>query len=615
MEFNKIYNELTKNETLISVPSMEEEICKIGIDCIKTSSHIGEKQDIFEKLIKLYPKRPDLYYYIGFELKQDNPTKALDYFIKSYELNDSNLENVIDMCNLLLLFNLNKKLYEMMKTNSHINTFLDDWRFLLLYANSLEKVSIYKQIAYYKKAIAMLTINSKLHNDNMIHSMIVSYTSGMITFYEQIGAHNIAKQMIEKLMNEYNPFEPNENTKDFTCGILYRYIYSTNFDYEPAPKEMYDMLNSYMKKTQLVHSKKPNKKPRIGYISSDFINHAISAFILPILQNHDRDRYDIYIFTNSKHINEQLFTDLDYVYYNILNMEPYDIAKLIQKMNIDILIDLNGYTKDNSLQALSYKPSPIQITYLGYLNTTGFDFIDYRITDAICDVPNTTQYYSEKLLRMSRCCYLFKPIYQKIAVIPKPTESTIILGSMNREEKINEYVLDAWKKILKECSNTKLLVLLIASDDAIERTAFYTKKLGISEDRLIIVPGLDHNTQQNEYYQLFGQIDIALDTFPYSGVTTACNALYNSIPVITYYKPNIHLHNTTSDVLLECGIRELIAYDAEEYIKITVDLINSPNKIENYKSTIKSKFINAMDTVPFMTEYESMLDKIYKEHL
>jgi len=613
MDFFKLY-QYTLNNNLNY--QNEELLCEEGVKLMKHVKEIETKKDIFNKLVELYPKRPDLYYYIGFELKNIDIENALNYFKKSYSLNNSNLENVIELSNSLIETKQYQTLYELMEKNKNLQTFLNDYRFIILYLECFNKLSIYKQLYYLKKAISLMNM---MNNSKKLEIQIIKCTCNLINTYEKLGQLDNAAKLNEKNLIDYEPLKILNSNQSYTeyeyaiyTNILSRYFYSSNFVYDLISNEIYYAYDAYMKKDPIKMTHKKNRKPRIGYVSSDFIKHAVSMFILPILQNHNIEDFDIYLFTNSPHTSDDLFINLDYTYYLINDMTSLEIANLIKKHNIDILIDLNGHTTGNSLEAFTYKPAPVQITYIGYLNTTGLSCIDYKITDSICDVENTTQYYSEKLLRMSRCCYLYGSYYQSDEIKPKITEEQIVLASFNREEKSNKHVLNAWKTIMKNCPNTIIMIILNAKYDVEKRLDFYINKLDISKDRIILIPQILYS-DEDIYYELYSKIDILLDTYPYSGITTTCSALYNSIPVVTYLKPNIHLHNTTASILLECGLPELVTYSEEEYISKVEELVNNPNQIDSYKEIIHDKFIKAMDPLPFMKEYEAMLSRVYEE--
>jgi hypothetical protein len=290
-------------------------------------------------------------------------------------------------------------------------------------------------------------------------------------------------------------------------------------------------------------------------------------------------------------------------------MDNKSAAKLINDCKIDILVDLNGHTVKNKLEIFTYHPAPIQMTYLGFPNTTGLKSIKYRITDGIADSPLTKQIYSEELIRLPKCFLLFEPIHT-FKPNPRKTKDKIVLGAINKENKSNDELLTLWGDILRRCPKTVILFKLESYDDKENRTRFYMDKLGITKDRLIVLNKLNNE----DYEKVFSLFDILLDPFPYSGTTTTCNALYNSVPVVTLYNPNYHVNNVSSSLLINSGFPELVANSKEEYLNIVVDLVNNPNKIDEYKKNIRDSFLRLMEPKPFMNSYEYELKRFYDNY-
>jgi hypothetical protein len=335
----------------------------------------------------------------------------------------------------------------------------------------------------------------------------------------------------------------------------------------------------------------------------------VSNFILPILRNHNRDQFEIYLFANSETVGDD-YSKLPVIINKIFSMQDKDVAAIINKLNIDILFDLNGHTVKNRLGIFSYRPAPVQMTYLGYPNTTGLTAMQYRITDSIADSPLSKQRYSEELIRLPKCFLLYDPIH-KFVVNPRKTQSRIILGAINKENKSNTELLNVWKTILEKCQNASILLKLESYDNKEERTSFYLKHLGVTKDRVIVLNKLS----DKEYEKVFSMFDIMLDPFPYSGTTTTCNSLYNSIPVVTLYHPDYHVNNVSSSLLINSGFPELVANTKEEYIDITVNLVNNPDRINEYKKTIREGFLRLMEPKQFMNSYESELKRSLEKHL
>jgi predicted O-linked N-acetylglucosamine transferase (SPINDLY family) len=194
--------------------------------------------------------------------------------------------------------------------------------------------------------------------------------------------------------------------------------------------------------------------------------------------------------------------------------------------------------------------------------------------------------------------------------VPRKTKDVIFLGALNNEKKNSKVVLETWRKILQECPDTKLLIKLEAYDDLEERREYYMNRLNVKKNRLLLII----KTTNEGYNKLFTMVDILLDTFPYSGTTTTCNALYNSIPVVTLYNRDCHAHNVSSSILKNAGLDELVTHTTSEYISLVKSLAGNIERINEYKKTIGQQFLDSMKPSDFMKDYEGILMNIYEKH-
>lgn len=584
--------------------NMMQQFINKGMDIYNATNDISIKESVLSKLIEIYPNEPAFYYYMGYSLKPLHPNKAFLFFQKSYEINPYNIENLIDYCDLLREFGYPKKVIEL-NQKIPFGDYLKDVRLLTTFINCKYKEYYFKDLL--NQLLYIIKEKSKIpaiteHEKEWKFSNYLN-TGHMFSY---LGDHDKSIIYSEKAFEICKKFDLKNKLK--LSGIsnllaLEDYIYhDLNIHYNKALQ----INDLYPNKTTYIFNK-THKKIRIGYISGDFLNHAVSNFILPILKNHNRELFEIYVFYNQKNIWEK-YSDLKLQQYSIYNLSTEEAAELIYSFEIDILFDLNGYTENNRLDIFSLNPSPIQISYLGYPNTTGLKSIHYRITDKIADNIDSVQKYSETLIKMPKCFLLYDSINQEHPVVPRKTKDTIILGSVNNEKKNSKQLLETWKKILEICPNTKLLIKLIAYDDLIERQSYYMKKLNVSKDRLIMITKVDNDG----YNKLFSMVDLVLDTFPYSGTTTTCNALYNSIPVVTLYHKNYHAHNVSSSLLINAGLDELVCDDTNQYINLVKYLTINPVKIDEYKKTVGEKFKKSMNVHEFMESYENILKDLHK---
>lgn len=584
---------------------------KSSFEIITKTEKCEIKEEILSKMIILYPEDPILYYKMATIVKPLYVDKAIMWHKIAYALKPDFEDNLVALFKILFergnyehMQQLNKNnLFEKFFNNPKFIGMLVRSKFSLAqYENCIRHMLFLIQSTSQKKAI---TYEDKIEKYNNYHD------AGYM--YSHIGDIENAIKYIEKAIDLANKFNLPLLNKLLS---LQTYLYLQDFFYSDSK----DNFEKFLQINKLLPDKplfsfenriiNKNKKIKIGYLSSDFTTHTVANFILPILKYHDHSTFDIYLFPNNENISNN-FSELKLPTYNIYNLNEKECAKLIHNMQIDILFDLNGHTSNNRLNVFTHHPAPIQISYLGYANTTGLKSIDYRLTDFIADHPETKQQFSEQLIRMPGCFLLFDPTHNFI-IEPKKTDTRrIILGSVNKEAKLNDNVFTVWKQILDQCPNTVLFIKIESFDNVVERTEYYLKKINVERDRIVVRSQLFDNA----YESLYKEFDILLDTFPYSGTTITCNCLFNSIPVVTLYNTNIHAHNVSSSLLINSGLSELVSYSHTEYIDIVSDLVNNSEKLDYYKSTIRKKFLELMEPKSFMKKYEDVLTKIYNNDI
>ena len=358
-----------------------------------------------------------------------------------------------------------------------------------------------------------------------------------------------------------------------------------------------------------------HKKLRIGYISPDLRFHVVSFFSLVFFFAYDRKNFEVYCYMNQKEdqVSEQLKSNVDH-WLNIKDLPRKDVARRIYKDEIDILFDLSGHTADSVLPIMAYKPAPIQISGIGYFDTTGLDTIDYFLADKFLDPDGTNQqYFTEKLLLMDHSHFCFA-WHENPITAPPPAPCVkngfVTFGSFNSLAKITSQVINAWKRILDAVPNSRLY--LKTNGEEYERGVF-AKKLqnaGIPIDRVRI------EGHESVYAKRYGEMDIALDTFPYPGGGTSCDALYMGVPLITLVGETHNSHFGYS-FLMNIGLPELCAFSIDEYVQKAVELAQDIPRIRKYHQTIRRKMLQSpvMDRSIYISEIESKYQQIYFDWL
>ncbi len=318
-----------------------------------------------------------------------------------------------------------------------------------------------------------------------------------------------------------------------------------------------------------------DRRLRLAFISPDFRVHSVAYFIEPILRHLDRSRFEIILYHTHWSIDgmtERLRSLADH-WHHLVGLSYDSVEQKIREDAPDILIDLTGHTADNRLPVFARRVAPVQITYLGYPNTTGIREMDFRFVDPITDPgPEDDKYHTEKLIRFSPCAWAYQPSDSA----PEPElfstakDRPVVFGSFNNFAKVSEDNVVLWRKLLDAIPNSKLLLKSIGlGKDAIPDT-IRRKLERICDDpaRLIVN---DMIPDKSSHFRLYSQMDVALDTFPYHGTTTTCEALWMGVPVVSLAGDR-HVARVGASLLNAVGHPEWIAKSHEDYLRIAGDL-------------------------------------------
>jgi len=303
---------------------------------------------------------------------------------------------------------------------------------------------------------------------------------------------------------------------------------------------------------------------------------------------------------------------------------------IIIQDKIDILFDLITHTSDSQLQLFASKPSPIQINYCGYPNTSGLPNMDYHITDRYCDSdgitpgpgglvrPSTQKYYTEKLIFMNHCFLSYTPTFDSFPTLSQPAQKNgyLTIGTFNKLQKFNSKVISLWEQILKKCPNVKLILKSKElATDSIKTRFFELWKDKSVISQIILLP---YSNTYTDHLNAYNLMDIALDTFPYSGTTTTCESLMMGTPVVTLFdsERQYHVQNVTSSLLINSDLAEFVTFTEEEYIDKVCYYATHLDEVIGMKEKVRQKFFNGhvYDHIGFVDEFEDKLLQIYREH-
>ncbi len=337
------------------------------------------------------------------------------------------------------------------------------------------------------------------------------------------------------------------------------------------------------------HDRTPDRPLRVGYVSPDFRIHAVSYFFEPILAHHDRRRVEpiCYAEVASGDSMTARLQELAAGWRVTTTLSDTQLTEQIRRDRIDILVDLAGHTSGNRLGVFLRKPAPIQMTYLGYPNTTGLTTIDYLLTDALVDPPGEPTWSTEEPYRLPGvfCCYTPAPDAPDVAAPPEARLGHVTFGSLHKLSKLNESVLDLWCELLRAVPSARLLLfrnnLTGSRRDDLRR---HFQRQGIADDRV----EMRHAKEGGSHLPVYHSVDISLDVFPWCGHTTACESLWMGVPVITL-SGDRHAGRMTASVLHSLGLADWVAHSPADYIAIGQRMASDPAALAQLRGALRDR--------------------------
>jgi len=333
------------------------------------------------------------------------------------------------------------------------------------------------------------------------------------------------------------------------------------------------------------------RRLRVGYVSPDFRNHSVARFFEPLLANHDPQVVETFCYADVAHPDAATarLRALSNHWRSICGLSYDEVAGQIRRDEIDILVDLAGHTSKNWLPVFARKPAPVQVTYLGYPNTTGLTAMDYRFTDACADPPgNSDEWYTETLVRLPQGFLCFQPPLSVPAIDPAVArDGAVTFGSFNALPKMGDDVLALWASILRAIPDSRLILKNQSLHDAAtrERLLAVFAEHAIDRQRIDLIGWVAEDV---DHLTLYNKIDIALDTFPYNGTTTTCEALWMGVPVITL-AGNTHAGRVSASLLTRLAMDEFIARSKGDYVNLARCWANDPEQLTQLRSSLRAR--------------------------
>lgn len=369
---------------------------------------------------------------------------------------------------------------------------------------------------------------------------------------------------------------------------------------------------------------KPSERPaklKIAYVGSEFRCHSVTYFLLPLLRGVDRSRYEIYCYSDTEKTDHYTKKIQDFCdHWRDVKGRPHEqVLAQVQRDNIDIMVDLNGYTGIFRMDVFASQAAPVQVAYLGYPNTTGLERMNYRITDAVADPEGQAdEVHSETLYRLPGGFLCFEPdvdIPKTVPEAPVRKREGVCFGSFNAFHKLNESVVAAWSEILKRVDGSWILMKNGSlGDEAIKaRVRGWFANNGIEADR---VEMLNHTETKQAHFELYDQVDLHLDTFPYNGTTTTCEALWQGVPTLTYTGGS-HRSRVSASILHRVGLDDFVAKDQSGYVDLAVEKVQDLNALHALRATLRERMAASplMDEARFAAELSAAYERMFDNYL
>lgn len=343
-------------------------------------------------------------------------------------------------------------------------------------------------------------------------------------------------------------------------------------------------------------SAKSDRRLRIGYVSGDFHDHPVGRFISPVLESHDKNKFEVFAYSNGMGtgdgVTERIQNAVDR-WCVVAWQNDESVAGRIREDGIDVLVDLSGHSARGRPLLFARKPAPVQVGYLGYPGTAGLAAVDWRLTDSFCDPQGRTEaWHSERLARLEETFLCFRPPANCPVAADHPPlvhSGRVTFGCFNILKKVNAPMVEDWSEILRRVPESRLILKCQAFGDpgVCQEVLSWFERRSIGSERV----HLKHWTPTaSQHLSAYDEIDIALDTLPYSGTTTTCEALWMGVPVVTR-AGDAHVSRVSASLLRCVGLPEFAGGTRQDYVDIAVRLAGDRSRLTELRRSLRARML------------------------
>lgn len=376
-------------------------------------------------------------------------------------------------------------------------------------------------------------------------------------------------------------------------AMLYNPRYSVHEVYN-AHREWGQTIDVHASAQRMhVSTVKNEQRVRVGYLSPDFCKHPTASFLAPVIKLHDRERFTVYCYCQQRYDDEKttMFKKTADHWREISNLNDMEASTLIKNDQIDILVDCAGHMAGNRLGIFALHPALVQLAGFGYPSTTGLSAIDYRISDIACEPVTLQTLCTEKVLYMNNGFFTYHPPADAPAVTPLPSldNGIVTFGSLHTTARLNREVIRLWAVLLNEISNSRLILFRTTLTNSIsERIAGWFEEDGIELNRVTF----SNTVPSGHYLSMYKDIDISIDTFPWSGHTTACESLWMGVPMVTF-RGDHHAAAMVASLMERISLKEFVADSINQYIDVARAAVSDLPRLNNLRNTMRQRLLQS----------------------
>ncbi|HEX5049518.1 MAG TPA: tetratricopeptide repeat protein [Gammaproteobacteria bacterium] len=361
------------------------------------------------------------------------------------------------------------------------------------------------------------------------------------------------------------------------------------------------------------NGREPGRRLRVGFVSGDFREHPVARFMLPLLRERNPEHAEIFAYSDvaaPDAVTELLRERVDR-WRDVAALGDAQLAEAVRADGIDVLVDLAAHSGHNRLLTFARKPAPVQVTYLAYCSTTGVDAIDYRITDRFLDPQPAAGHYSEASLYLPNCywCYSAPPLPGARRPSTERVAGPPTFGCLNNFAKVTDATFDLWTRLLRRVPEARLLVYA-RTEFHRDRVRHALRTAGVDESRAAFVG----RQSLGDYLETYRLIDVALDTHPYGGGTTTCDALWMGVPVVSL-AGSTAVSRAGSTLLSNVGLEHLAARTAEEYVALAAGLLRDASGLAAFRRELRERLESSpvMDARRFTRDFEAAFRTAWRD--